>query len=283
MKKLVFLIGLLLASYLTQAQNVCGYWSGLLTLNDREIIVVFNVTKQGDVYTSTMDSPSQKVKGFSTTSTTFVDSILTISMDNANMHYQGRWLKNNQMKGVFTQMGKLYALDMTNNQINQTINAKKEIKVRNYYAYSYSFDTVMLVNSFNSEKTKVVYYQPIKKRKISAVVLMCDSKNINVTNNQTYQKELTELAEHLCTNGFAVICINTADADGLRNEAINHLKSNSEINANKISIVKFNENNIQGTFTYKKNNKQLYKEISKIKTEKDASFNELTHWLLKIV
>ncbi len=282
MKKLFFLISLLLAGNFAQAQNVCGSWNGILTIKNREISVVFNVTKQGDVYTSTMDSPSQKAKGLSTTSTTFVDSILTIRMEGSNMQYQGRWMKNNQMKGTFTQMGKLYTLDMTNNQINQTINAKKEVKVRNYYAYSYYFDTVMLDNSFNREKTKVVYYQPIKKGKVSAVVLMCDAKNSNVTNHQTYQKELTELAEHLCTNGFAVICINTTNLTGLTNEAINHLKSNSKINPDKISVVKLNETNIQGTFTAKNRPKQLNKEISKINTEKVASFDEITRWLLKI-
>ena len=282
MKKLVLTIALLVAGYFAQAQNVCGSWNGILTIKDREISVVFNVTKQGDVYTSTMDSPSQKAKGISTTSTTFVDSILTIRMDDANMQYRGRWMRNNQMKGIFTQIGKFYALNLTNNRINQTVNAKKELKVLNYYAYSYYFDTVMLDNSFNREITKVVYYQPIKKGKVSAVVLMCDAKNSNVTNHQTYQKELTELAEHLCNNGFAVICINTTNTIDLTNMAINHLKSISKINTDKISVVKLNETNIQGTFTTKNRAKQLNKEISKINTEKVASFDEITRWLLKI-
>ncbi len=282
MKKLAFLISLLLASYFAQAQHVCGSWNGILTIKDREISVVFNVTKLGDVYTSTMDSPSQKLKGLSTTSTTFVDSILTIRMEDSNMQYQGRWMKNNQMKGIFTQMGELYSLDLTNYQNKRDDNTKKVAK-RNNKAYSCYFDTVTLDNSINQEKTKAVYYQPIKKAKLSAVVLMSDAKDRDATHHQTYQKELTELAEHLCKNGFAVIfCIDTTSAKNPTFDAINYLKSNSKINPDKISLVKFNETNIQGIFTAKNLAKLLNKEISKIDTQKVASFDEITRWLLEI-
>jgi hypothetical protein len=279
MKKLAFAIGFLFVALFTQAQNVCGSWSGVLKLNDRELPVVFNVTKSGDLLMATMDSPSQNVKGVSTTSTTFADSILTIRMDDAHMQFEGRLTKNNELKGIFTQMDKCYPLSLTNRRMKATESKPKMVKRRKNTAYSYSFDAVVLADA---NQTRAIFYQPLNYTKTSAVVLVCDVESGYTPKPNDYPKEFLELSDHLCSNGIAVICIQVQGDDSLVNHALSFLKSCPTVNADKISVVKCSETSVDGTITFPKNSKQVSREISIVDTHKTATFELLTTWLLKI-
>ena len=277
MKKLSFTIGLLLAALFAQAQNVCGSWRGAMTLGDRQILVVFNVTKLGDVYSATMDSPSQNVKGISTTSTTFVDSILTINMDGAKIQYQGRLMKSNKLNGIFTQMGKRYALSLTNRSaVSKSSFETKSVK-RISKAYSYSIDTVFIGNN-GSKNVNTVVYQPYNKGKAAAVVLVCD---LDISNSTKYQKKFSDLSDFLCTNGFIVLCVESAN-ENTTTMASDYLKTYPGVNAKKISVVKFNDSSMTGKCLSTKKSTLLCKEISMVNTEKLQAYNELTNWLFKI-
>ena len=145
MKKAILIIGLMLGSFVSQAQNVSGSWSGILHLQGNEIKVVFNLTKNGENYETMMYSPSEKGNGFSTTSTEFKDSILTIRMDKSGLQFQGRLMKHNVIKGVFTQMDAQYPLELTNPKLTVSKPAVK--MAQKYHAYSYYIEDVTLENN----------------------------------------------------------------------------------------------------------------------------------------
>jgi len=279
MKKLAFAISFLLVALFSEAHNVCGTWNGVLELKDRTLPVVFNVTKKGEYYTATMDSPSQHVKGVSTTTTTFIDSILTIRIDNAHMQYQGRLSSKNEFTGVFTQMGTCYPLNLTTKKHKESTPDSKGQKSLNNPAFSYSFETVVL-NDAN--KTKANFYQPLKCRKTSAVVLVCDVENGYTPNSTCFPKDFLELSDHLCSNGIAVISIQVQGDDSVVNDAHNFLKSCGTVNADKISVVKYSETSIDGTITFPKNAQLFSREISIIDTHKSMAFELITNWLLKV-
>jgi|GEM_PF-4357130 len=279
MRKLIFTISFMILALFLKAQDLSGSWNGVLKLGDRNITIVFNVKKSGEVYATTMDSPSQYVKGFSTSSTTFVDSILTIRMDEANMQYQAGLMKNNELNGIFTQMGKSYALNMMNGSKPEFTSNKKRQK-RNFTACSYSIDTISITNS-NLTDVKAVLYQPLNTKKTAAVVLICDFDK-QAANSYKVIKEFSELSDYLCSNGFVVFCMDKSNYIDSKNETVNYLKLCSFVNPNKISIVKFSETNLVASYHSVKSNSQLKKEISKHDSDKNSAFNQLTQWLLKL-
>lgn len=240
MEKIIFSIGLVLASLFAQAQNVCGSWLGVVKIGNSELTVVFNVKQMGDVFLSTMDSPTQNIKGISTTSTTFVDSILTINMDDAKMQYQARLMKNGKLNGIFTQMENRYSLSMTNQSAVSKSSPSRQSKKQISNAYSYSIDTVC-INNNSFDTAKALVYQPIKRRKSPAVVLICDLDK----NNKIANKYANEYTDYLCSNGYVVLCMDNFD-ENLALQASSYLKTCSGVNAKKVSFVILNEGNSKG-------------------------------------
>lgn len=278
MKKLIFAVALMLTALYTQAQNVCGSWSGVLQLEDKEISILFNVKKVNDVYLTTMHCPSQDVKGFRTSSTTLADSVLTINMDGSKMQFQGRLYQNNTLNGVFTQMGKRYAMNLVNQNKTAKLEAEKNLLKRSFSVYSYFTDTI-LINENDATNSKAVIYKPIKNKKSASVVLVCD---LDKNNASKHAKEFSELSDYLCSSGFVVVCLGTTATETTIEMAKNYLKTCSEVMANKVSVVKYNASCMKGTFCSQKKSKQLYKEISKSTTEKYEAFYQLANWLSKV-
>jgi len=112
MKKTVLIISLVLCWGMLQAQRVNGTWVGNLDLNGNVIEVIFHVTETANGFVTTMDYPAQNAFGISTTSTAFENAIITILLDDESTHYQGRLMKDNTIRGIFTQMGSEHYLQL---------------------------------------------------------------------------------------------------------------------------------------------------------------------------
>ena len=84
------------------AQDIVGAWEGKITVQGTEIPLVFNVSMEGDVYSSTMDSPSQGATGIPMDVTTFEDNTLTIKFNQAGIKYVGTFA-DNTLTGTFYQ------------------------------------------------------------------------------------------------------------------------------------------------------------------------------------
>ncbi|WOD43281.1 S9 family peptidase [Hwangdonia lutea] len=84
------------------AQDIVGAWEGKLAVQGTEIPLVFNVSMEGDTYTSTMDSPSQGATGIPMDVTTFANDTLTIKFNQASIKYVGTFAENT-LTGTFYQ------------------------------------------------------------------------------------------------------------------------------------------------------------------------------------
>ncbi len=100
------------------AQDIIGSWEGKLAIQGTEMPLIFNVTQEGDTYSSTMDSPSQGATGIPMDETTFTDNTLTIKYNQAGIKYVGS-LKEQMLTGVFHQGGKELPLTL-----NKTVKTK---------------------------------------------------------------------------------------------------------------------------------------------------------------
>lgn len=104
MKKLNLTLILLLAFTTMQAQNIVGDWYGTLNIQATKLHLVFHISKSGEVYTSTMDSPDQNAFGLATDGTTFTGNQLTIQAAKYSLKYMGTFkADSNKIAGTFTQ------------------------------------------------------------------------------------------------------------------------------------------------------------------------------------
>jgi len=268
MKKINVLIGCMFAFMFSQAQQLTGSWSGNMDLHGKEISVVFHVTHQNQKLIATMDSPSQKVYGFSTSSTELKDSVLTIYMNEANMQYQGRIMKDGTMKGIFTQMGKMYSLNLIHegrSHISETINNDKS-RIKSY-AYSYHIDTVSINDKFN-----VLYTEPLKSGKTAAIIIDCKDFN---KNDLSKNSNLNNIIDQLTSKGITVICPLKSSFD--KNATIAYLKTCNKVNQKKISVLTITQNEMVASIG---NNSKTIKINNS--NNQNNEINQIANWLLQI-
>ena len=98
------LLLLLLLSSNAFAVDVTGDWHGQLDIQGMKLRISFHLSKEGDKYTSTMDSPDQEAMGLATSTTFFDGETLKISMENIGAEFNGE-LKDNVIDGTFNQAG----------------------------------------------------------------------------------------------------------------------------------------------------------------------------------
>ncbi|GAA4969177.1 S9 family peptidase [Algibacter aquimarinus] len=93
------------------AQEITGSWEGKLSVQGTEVPLVFDIKKDADTYSSTMDSPSQGATGIPMDETTFVDNTITIKFVKAGIKYVAS-LKENTLDGTFFQGGMEFPLSL---------------------------------------------------------------------------------------------------------------------------------------------------------------------------
>ena len=94
------------------AQDIVGSWEGKLSIQGTEVPLVFNIKKESDEYTSTMDSPSQGATDIPMDETSFADGMLTIKFNQAGIKFVGT-PKDNSISGTFYQGGMEFPLSLT--------------------------------------------------------------------------------------------------------------------------------------------------------------------------
>ncbi len=94
----------LLVSIPAKAQEIVGSWKGNLMLNDMEMPLVFHISQEEGVFSSTMDRPSEGATGIPMDETFFSSNELTIVSKESGIRYVGL-LKGDMLKGTFYQAG----------------------------------------------------------------------------------------------------------------------------------------------------------------------------------
>ena len=65
MKKIFVSVFLVLMAVFVNAQGITGHWGGTLNIQGIELRVIFHISRSSDSLVTTMDSPTQGVKGIS--------------------------------------------------------------------------------------------------------------------------------------------------------------------------------------------------------------------------
>src|SRR6185436_1656548 len=101
------IITLLLLAFFTIlhsfAQDITGHWHGTLKFQGMQFRLVFNISKTGNGYTATMDSPDQGAKDLPLSSITYEASVLKLALSDAGIEYEGTLNKEHIIVGTFKQ------------------------------------------------------------------------------------------------------------------------------------------------------------------------------------
>ncbi|RYE13911.1 MAG: hypothetical protein EOP45_20470, partial [Sphingobacteriaceae bacterium] len=92
MKKLALtLLSIFLMSFL-YGQNLTGNWYGLLKFPTSSLHIVFHINKNGDRYTTGLESPDQGSGILTADKTTVNGNIITIESSQLEMKFSGKYL-----------------------------------------------------------------------------------------------------------------------------------------------------------------------------------------------
>ena len=122
MKKTSLILLTCLLSLTIYGQDITGQWNGALKVQGTQLRLVFNVTKTDNGISSTMDSPDQGAKGIPTTTTSFENSILKITITSAKIEYEGTLGQDNVIVGTFNQGGQSFPMNLSKVMLINAVN-----------------------------------------------------------------------------------------------------------------------------------------------------------------
>ena len=253
MKITALLIFVSLFSLTIFGQNISGQWNGALKVQGTQLRLVFNITKTDDGISATMDSPDQGAKEIPTTTTSFENSILKITIENAKIEYEGALGKDNIIVGTFKQGGQSFPMNLSKVVIEKEklVRPQEPTKPYSYFSEDITFENkkagIILAGTLTLPKNEGVF--PV-------VILISGSGPQNRDEELLGHKPFLVLSDYLTKNGIAVLryddrgtalskgdfkTATSADFATDVESAITYLKTRKEINKKKIGLMGHSE------------------------------------------
>ncbi|MFQ3181682.1 MAG: pimeloyl-ACP methyl ester carboxylesterase [Polaribacter sp.] len=256
MKKITLLLLTILSTLSMQGQDITGQWNGALKVQGIQLRLVFNVTKINSVLSSTMDSPDQGAMGIPTTTTSFENATLKITIANAKIEYEGTLGKDNSIVGTFKQGGQSFPMNLSKEIIEKEklVRPQEPIKPYSYYSEDITFE-----NKKAGIRLAGTLTLPKKEGVFPAVILISGSGPQNRDEELLGHKPFLVLSDFLTKNGIAVLRFDdrgTGKSSGDFKEAttfdfakdveyaIEYLQKRKEINKDKIGLIGHSEGGI---------------------------------------
>jgi dienelactone hydrolase len=256
MKKAVFFLVAIFASFAMVGQEITGQWNGVLKVPDAQLRVVFNVSKSEKGYSSTMDSPDQGAKGIPVMTTSFENSILKLQIPAASISYEGTLNKENIIVGNFVQRGQSFAMNMARGIIEKKVVIRPQ---EPQAPYSYYTEEVTFENKTDKNILAGTLSLPQKEGHFPAVILISGSGMQNSDEELVGHKPFLVLADYLTKKGIAVLRFDdrgVAKSTGDFKKAttmdfakdvqagVDYLLSRKEIDKNKIGLIGHSEGGV---------------------------------------
>jgi pimeloyl-ACP methyl ester carboxylesterase len=256
MKKITLVLLTILTTLSMHGQDITGHWNGVLRVQGTQLRLVFNVTKTGNVVSSTMDSPDQGARGIPTTTTSFENAILKITIANASITYKGTLGKDNIIVGTFKQGGQSFPMNLSKEMIEKEklVRPQEPIKPYSYYSEDITFE-----NEKAGIRLAGTLTLPKKEGVFPVVILISGSGPQNRDEELMGHKPFLVLSDFLTKNGIAVLRFDDRGTGKSTGEfkgattfdfakdveyAIEYLQKRKEINKDKIGLIGHSEGGI---------------------------------------
>lgn len=253
MKKLILLISILLIPLLIRAQDITGEWNTIIDVGGVQLPLIFHIEKNGDAYSSTLDSPDQNANGIPADTTTFINNSLKVIVNKYNIEYIGEFNSDGKFAGTFKQMGKSIPA-ILGRQKTEKVKLNRPQEPTEPYPY-YSEDI-----KFENENENIflagTLTLPQKEGVFPAVVLITGSGPQNRNEELLSHKPFLVISDYLTRNGIAVLRFDdrgvnesegnfkSATSKDFASDveaAVKYLQTRKEVDKNKIGLVGHSE------------------------------------------
>jgi pimeloyl-ACP methyl ester carboxylesterase len=260
MKKISFLICMLLAVYTSQAQSIVGIWQGFLGVGGRQIRFVMHVEKTGNEYRVNFDSPDQNSFGLQASKTEWVADSILAEIKIMNAGYRGLWNGKDSINGNFKQGNFKTALNMKRME-EKDIPKPPSAPVRPQTPkapFGYLVEEVMYKNADSSLQYGATFTKPSQGTNFPTVILISGSGTQDRDGTMFGHKTYAVLADLLTKQGIAVLRVDdrgagksslgsnpskltSVDFAGDVNNSIQYLLSRSDVDKKKIGLIGHSE------------------------------------------
>jgi uncharacterized protein len=253
MKKTVFVLMTILASYGVFGQEITGQWNGFLKVPGGQLALVFNISKSENGYTTTMDSPDQGAKGIPVTTTSFEKRILKLEIPSAHIVFEGELNQFSVFVGTFTQSGQSFPLILSKENLDKEVAKRPQEPLK---PFSYYSEEVTFENKIDKNVLAGTLTLPQKEGKFPVVILITGSGPQDRNEEILGHKPFLILADYLTKKGIAVLRFDdrgvgkstgefkTATTFDFANDVragVDYLKTRKEIDKNKIGLIGHSE------------------------------------------
>ncbi|WEK19907.1 MAG: alpha/beta fold hydrolase [Candidatus Pedobacter colombiensis] len=206
MKTLYSAIALILFSSTLFAQEPTGTWYGTLNIQGTSLPLIFHITKAGNEYTTTMDSPQQGAKGMPSSKTTYTSKTLTVEASNIGMKYTGIYAPDsNKISGTFEQGPIRTALVLSSKP--EKASAVQQIRPQDPKDFPYKQEEVTFTNTVGGNSLAGTLTLPINGKASKIVILITGSgpQDRNEELAPFNHRPFLVLSDHLTRQGIAVL------------------------------------------------------------------------------
>lgn len=207
MKTIYATIALIFLSSILFAQEPVGTWYGTLNIQGTQLPLVFHVTKTGNEYNTTMDSPQQGSKNMPSSKTTFNNKILTVEASNIGMKYTGTYMPDsNKINGTFEQGTLRTKLVLSNKPANIVI-VKAKPRSQDPKDFPYKQEEISFINPAGGDNLAGTLTLPANGKASKIVVLISGSgpQNRNEELTPYNHRPFLVLSDDLTRQGIAVL------------------------------------------------------------------------------
>lgn len=202
MKKLCILVFTILQSISSYSQDITGKWNGILKVQGFDLRLSFNISKNGELFAATMDSPDQGAFGIPMTSAEVTGNSVKLTHLAAGIIYQGNLNSDEKITGTFTQAGQVFPLDLSRIMPEKPVIKRPQEPVK---PYPYYCEDVVIHNNTDALDLAGTLTMPSKEGKFPAVILITGSGPENRDEELFGHKPFLVLADFLTRNGIAVL------------------------------------------------------------------------------
>lgn len=246
MKSFYIILISLLLPFASNAQDLSGQWTGQLKFGGISLDLNFRIYKDEGGYKSMISSPAQNLNDLKTTSTSFVDSLLTIEINPLRAKYQGKLTATDTIAGNFVQNGMSLKLNLTRGD-TKLKRPQEPLPPFDYYE-----EDVVFRNEKDSINLAGTLTLPKKQGQFPVVVLLSGSGPQDRNSFILGHKPFLLLADELTKSGVGVLRFDergVGESEGrfqdaeLSNfigdvtSALDFLKTRTEVDKEKIGLL----------------------------------------------
>lgn len=218
--------------------------------------IAFNISKDQNTYTTTMDSPDQKAKGIPTNTLSMEANNIHVTIPQMGVDFSGKLESNNLIKGTFSQGGLQIPLELTHQKAETLENLRPQHPKK---PYPYHSEDIKVLNPKANIHLAGTLTKPNQGSKFPAIILISGSGPQNRDEEILDHKPFLVLADYFTKLGYAVLRFDdrgtyasegdfsTATsldfADDV-NTLVDYLKSRKDIDANKIGLMGHSEGGV---------------------------------------